>query len=200
MKRTVRINIGGQVFNIDDNAYKMLDDYLKSLENHFSYTTGGREVVYDIELRIAEHFQQKVLKNKQVISLSDVKQIISLIGHPQDFSEADDINEATTMVKSSLGKRLYRDIDNRILGGVCSGIAAYFGIDPWIVRAIFIIVALAGGGGIFVYLILWLIIPPAETMIQKLEMRGEKINLENIERTVKDEFKEMKNSWKNRKF
>jgi phage shock protein PspC (stress-responsive transcriptional regulator) len=201
MKRAIKINLAGEFFDIDDDAFEKFDRYLKSIEHHFRYSTGKVEIMEDIEARIAELFLERLGKERQVINITDVEEIISLLGRPEDMREPGDEShyESSTIEPQVVGKRLYRDVDDRILGGVCSGIAKYFNIDPWIVRGIFIAATLLAASGFLVYIILWIIIPPAESTIQKMEMRGEKINLSNIEDTVKREFEEIKRSFKNMK-
>ena len=116
------------------------------------------------------------------------------MGEPQAFAqdESELSNEKQTHQKSYSTRRMYRDPDNRMLGGVCSGLGAYFNLDPWVFRIIFIITGIFFLSGLLIYLILWVTIPEALTTAQKLEMRGEPITIENIKNTVRKEFEEVR--------
>ncbi len=197
MKKTIRINISGLIFNLDEDAYSKLQQYLNSITNKFLNTEEGNEVIADVEARIAELFQEKVGDRKEVINLTDIDYVIEVMGKPEDFDEI--YEEEETQYKSyqarKSNRRVYRDPDNRVISGLSSGIAAYFGIDPIIVRVIFVLVTLFYGVSLLVYILLWIIIPEANTTSQKLEMRGEAINVENIEKTIKDEFSNVKTNF-----
>lgn len=187
MKITVNINLGGIAFNIDDDAYDHLCIYLKSLESELSGEESSAEIISDIEGRIAELFRQRLNNYKQVVTLSDVKEVIEVLGSPEAISGSD---HAEKIPHSS--RRLYRDSDNRILGGVCSGLAAWFNTNMWLIRIVFLIFAFGGGFGVFLYLILWALIPEARTTAQKIEMRGDHVNIKNIKESVKREFNTVK--------
>jgi phage shock protein PspC (stress-responsive transcriptional regulator) len=187
MKITVSINLGGYSFNIDEDAYSELKRYLKNLEFHFAEEESSSEILSDIEARMGELFRSRLTAYKQVITMEDVQYAISVLGTPEDISD----NEATSAKEkfSSRGyHRMYRDPDQRIIGGVCAGMGAYWGIEPWLVRVIFFILAMMGGLGILLYLILWIVIPEAKTTAQKIEMKGEPVNIHNIKESVKKEF------------
>lgn len=196
MKKTFTININAIIFNIDDDAYERLKKYLGEINEHFSSFDGGREVVTDIEARIAELFQEKISEAKQVITLADVDNVISVMGNPEDFFDDEEMKEKKKK-QTKIRKRVYRNPDNMILGGVCSGISEYFNIDPIILRLIFVIAVIFYGSGIYIYLILWIIIPKAETRAQKLEMKGEKVNVSNIEKSIKKEYEGVKDNLNN---
>ena len=195
MKITVSINLGGYPFNIDEDAYAELKMYLRNLELHFAREESASEILSDIETRMAEIFRTKITSYKQVINIEDVRQAISVLGTPEDISDSD---EPTSREKfSSPGyHRMYRDPDNRIIGGVCSGMGAYWNIDPLIVRIIFIALSLAGGIGVIVYLILYIVLPEAKTTAQKIEMKGEPVNIHNIKDAVKKEFDSVRKNMK----
>ncbi len=187
MKITVSINLGGYSFNIDEDAYSELKRYLKSLEINFAGEESSSEILSDIESRMAELFRARLTGFKQVITISDVNEVISIMGYPEDISD----NEGPSRKErfSTPGThRMYRDPDNRIIGGVCAGMGAYWRIDPWIIRIIFIAITMAGGLGILVYLILYIVLPEARTTAQKIEMKGEPVNIHNIKESVKKEF------------
>ena len=200
MKKTFNINLGGIVFHIDEDAYELLDKYLSNLRIHFSKEEGGEEIVHDMELRISELFSERLNERNQVITLNDVEEIITQMGKPEEFSEetTQDTNSYSES-KEKGDKRLFRDPDNKVLGGVCSGIAAYFGWDVIILRIILILLALpifADGnfivkGIVLFYVIAWVIIPEAQTATEKLSMKGMKVNVENIGKTVTDGFEKV---------
>ena len=195
MKITVSINLGGYSFNIDDDAYAELKMYLKNLELHFSGEESSSEILSDIETRMAELFRSKITGYKQVINIEDVRQVISVLGTPEDISDNDD---PSSREKFSTPRyhRMYRDPDHRMIGGVCSGMGAYWRIDPLIIRIIFIAFAFAGGLGILVYLILYVVLPEARTTAQKIEMKGNPVNINNIKNSVKKEFDSVRKNMK----
>lgn len=193
MNKTVQVNIGGFVFFLDEDAFQHLQNYLQSLRQTFRKEDGADEIIGDIERRIAELFKEYLGTYREVVSLSDVKKVVEIMGKPEDFDE-----EATgeqTFNNESFGgktkKRIFRDTDNRVLGGVASGLAAFLNIDPVITRIIFII-SMFAGFGVVVYLVLWIAIPEAKTTADKLMMKGENVNIENIEKAIKKEFEEVK--------
>ncbi len=198
MKKTLTINISGVVFHIDEDAFDKLQIYLKSLNGKFGATDEGREIITDIEARIAEIFTEKSKDQKNVITTEDVDHIIEIMGTPEEFdaSEDDETTTEDTRYEYRKHRRLYRDPDNTIISGVCGGLAAYFNIDPVAVRIIFVILFFFPTGlSLLTYIILWLAVPVARTTAQKLEMRGEKVTVSNIERTIKDEFKNVKENY-----
>ncbi len=205
MKTTITINLGGMVFHIDDDAYEMLHTYLLAIEKQFVSEDERKEVMSDIELRLAELFSETIGQKRDVIMQEDVTRIIEIMGEPEDFVDDEATQEPSGSEKSSskktsyhqkTTKRLYRDPDNRMLGGVCGGLGAYFSIDPLVFRIIFLIIALGMGSGIIIYLILWIVIPEALTTAQKLEMRGEPVTIENIKKAVRDEFENVRKNMK----
>jgi phage shock protein PspC (stress-responsive transcriptional regulator) len=197
MKKTIIINISGIIFNIDEDAYDMLQMYLETLKRYFGNKPEGAEIVEDIEGRISELFQPRVSDVKQSINIDDVSEIISILGKPEDIAGAGDenFNEEKadySSITSKPSRRLYRDQDNAYIGGVCSGLGAYFNIDPLFFRIIFIGLIFAGGISLIIYPILWIVVPKAVTAAQKLEMKGENVTVSNIERTVREEFEHVK--------
>jgi phage shock protein PspC (stress-responsive transcriptional regulator) len=195
MKITVSINLGGYSFNIDEDAYAELKMYLKNLEMHFAGEESSSEILSDIETRMAELFRTKLTTYKQVINIEDVRQAISVLGTPEDIS--DNEGRSSRDKFSSPGyHRMYRDPDHRMIGGVCAGMGAYWDIDPLIVRIIFLALLLAGGIGAMVYLILYIVLPEAKTTAQKIEMKGEPVNIHNIKEAVKKEFESVRKNMK----
>ena len=187
MKITLSINLGGFSFNIDEDAYSELKRYLRNLEIHFAGEESSSEILSDIESRMAELFRTKLTTYKQVITIGDVNSVISVLGTPEDISEKEGTS-ARDKFSSPGYHRMYRDPDHRIIGGVCAGMSAYWNMDPWIVRLIFVVITMLGGLGLLIYLILYIILPEAKTTTQKIEMKGEPVNINNIKDSVKKEF------------
>ena len=259
MKKTLNINIGSRVFNIDEDAYDLLSKYLESIKTYFKKIEIDEDIFEDIENRISEKFNSKS-ESRQSLNLNDVDSIIEQMGTLDDFKEAYDdfeINEPKKQSQESSkkenkkriyrnssdkviagvasglanyfgldpiifrlifiaslftgfgfiaylifwigipenesgrineNKRLYRDGDNKILGGVAFGLANYFGVDPAIIRILFIVSLFIGGFGILAYLILWISIPEAKTVGEKMNMKGYTLTLENIEKFIKEKL------------
>ena len=192
MNKIFNINLGGYPFVIDDDAYKKLNKYLDTIQKHFRKSEGCDEIVGDIEARIAELFNEHA-KGQPIVSMRDVEGVIQIMGTPQEFGAEDidmeeDKKESKRRLGSSTGKRLYRDTDDKVIGGVCSGLAAYFGVsDPLIFRLIFAVLFLSGVG-IMAYVLIWIIVPSAKTSADKLSMKGEPINVNNIAKQVEEEL------------
>jgi phage shock protein PspC (stress-responsive transcriptional regulator) len=201
MKTTVTINLSGRSFYIDDDAYNRLKSYIDKIETWFKNKEGGPEIISDIENRISEIFSQRINPDTEVVTLQMVEEAIKTMGEPEQIAGEptdDGDNNPTTPPRFTSPKRLYRDIDNRVFGGVCAGIANYFNIDPVLARILFVVLSVASvGTGILIYLVLWVAIPPALTTAQKLEMKGENITISNIEKTVREEFEEVKKNFRN---
>jgi len=191
MKKTLTINLGGIVFHIDEDAYLLLNQYLESLNKHFSKQEGSQDILNDIESRIAEILGEKCSDTKQVIICADVIEVIAIMGQPVEMDQENPKQESKKPGNEKGDKRFFRNPDEKIIGGVCSGIAAYFHLDPVWVRLIFLVFIAAGGSGILLYLILWFVIPEAQSTTDKLEMRGKKININNIEKSFREEVKEL---------
>ena len=196
MKKTFTINISGTVFHIEEDAYEGLQKYLVNLKNHFGNTEEGKEIISDIEARIAEIFSERASDEKKIVSIEMVNEIVEIMGTPEDFAEEEGDEEPTTS-ESKRKRRLYRDPDHRVLGGVCGGLSAYFNMDPVILRIIFAVVILAtSGAGLLAYIILWIAVPKAINTTQRLEMRGQEATVKNIEKSIKEEVAEVKESYK----
>lgn len=200
MKETKNINLGGQAFTIDTDAYNSLQEYLEALEKHF-VPEDAAEVLQDIEMRVAELFNERLQNGKNVISQAEVDEIISQLGQPSDFDDEPNADNrettSTTREERKKNRRLFRDGDNMMIGGVCSGIANYFHLDVVIIRLITVAALLIGSTSVkwfdfsfnpfhifsFIfplYLILWIIVPKAKSTAEKLQMKGEEPSLENI--------------------
>ena len=205
MKRVETIHINGIVFSIEDDAFGKLGAYLDALGNYFEHEQGGREIIADIEARISELFIERNGNTKQVVTLTDITQVIETLGSPEDIAGTDADFETGSVPPprpaqqpSKPSRRLYRDPDHRYIGGVCSGIAAWLGISPLVVRLVFIITVFYGAS-VVVYLLLWIIVPKAKTTAQKLEMHGEPVTINNIEKNIRESFSDpsLKNSFRN---
>jgi phage shock protein PspC (stress-responsive transcriptional regulator) len=196
MNKVINININGLVFYIDEEAYDVLSRYLESLKRHFRNEEGGEEILADIESRIAEMLTERLKNRTEVVSLADVQQVIAAMGQPEDMAEPETGSKKYTSGGTNNyfepGRRMYRDMDNKIIGGVCGGIGEYLGIDPLWIRLLFVAIFFGFGTGLLLYIILWVIVPAARTPSEKLEMRGERINISNIEKTVKENIDTLK--------
>lgn len=211
MKKTLTVNLGGTVFNIDDDAYRLLDNYLSNLKMHFSKEAGADEIVDDIERRISELFAEKLSTGLQVITIADVEEVIARMGKPEDMEtekESSSFDSGAANAGKSYGsgawsgdstygaarRRLYRNPDDKMLGGVVGGLAAYLGWDVTLLRLLLLVILVCGVGTLIpVYIVCWLLIPEAHTAAEKLNMRGEAVTVENIGKTVTDGFEKMAN-------
>ena len=201
MKRVETIHINGIVFSIDDNAFGKLSAYLDALGKYFEHEQGGREIIADIEARIAELFAERDGNAGQVVTIADVTKVIETLGTPEDIAGADADHESAEdddappraqqrppQQPQKPPRRLFRDPDRRYLAGVCSGVAAWLGTTAQAVRAVFIVATMFYGASILAYFIFWILVPKAKTTAQKLEMRGEPVNINNIMKDVKESF------------
>jgi len=209
MKKTISIHIAGFLFSIEEEAYLILSTYLDKTSAQFSGEERD-EIMHDIECRIAELFKEKLDTRKEVLFVADVEDMISIMGTPEDYNVENedgfsDEKEKTDSYSSKEGsskskdKHIYRDDENAILGGVCSGLAAYFDVDPVVFRVIFITFTLMGGSGILIYLVLYFAIPEAKTIADKLKMKGSKIDVSSIKNQfakVKEEIIDKENQRK----
>jgi phage shock protein PspC (stress-responsive transcriptional regulator) len=205
MNRTITMNLSGIIFHIEEDAYDKLNKYLSTIRSYFKDSDGRDEIMNDIESRIAEMLQDKVSKTKQAVLMMDVEAVIAIMGKPEDFAGDTESSQKESGFASAEGsgrpyngkrKRVFRDGDEKLLGGVCSGIANYFDFDPIWLRAAFAISFFIFGSGFLLYLILWIIIPEAKTTAEKLEMRGEKVDVNNISKAVNEEFEDFKKRMK----
>lgn len=179
MKKVVEVNIGRVNFAIEDDSYIQLKTYLARFEASLP-PEDAKEIMEDVEARVAEIFQKEVRYTNQVIGSDSVKKVIECLGEINSNSNTSNQSQTKTEYKMKTGKKLYRNMDDKVLAGVCSGLASYFDIDVTIIRVIFVIVFILGGSAFFAYIILWIIMPKAETVIQKMEMNGEPITPENL--------------------
>ncbi|HET7003709.1 MAG TPA: PspC domain-containing protein, partial [Puia sp.] len=181
MKKIININFHSRVIPIEETAYDILRKYVDSLKKHFAGEEGGDEIVNDIENRFAELFSDRLKKGATCITDADVEEIITSMGRPEDFDQDDNSTtngNSSSRTSSSFAeeaateepRRLYRSENDKMLGGVCGGIAAYLRIDSSIVRIIFALLTLGFGTGILVYLVLWIVLPP-KSMVTNIRKR-----------------------------
>lgn len=200
MKKTVNINLAGIHFHIDEDAFQKLSSYFDSIRKSLKNIEGSQEIMEDIEARIAELFSEKIDSNKQVVTLDEVDEVISVMGEPEAYKMDEEFEEKSFHSTNSgtSTKKLFRDIDNKYIGGVSSGLGHYLGVDAIWIRLIWMLLFLAGmGSPILVYIILWILIPAAVTTSDKLKMTGDPINISNIEKKFKEGFGSVANSVKN---
>lgn len=191
MNKTVTINLSGIVFHIDEDAFDILKIYLEKIKSYFAQNEGRDEIMNDIEYRIAEIFQSKINDRNQVIVTADIDEVVGILGKPEDFGEsAEGTSESKSTEPTATPKhrRLYRDTENSVLGGVCNGLGHYFDVDPVWFRLAFVLALFIFSTGILIYIILWIIIPKANTIAEKYEMRGEKVNISDIEKNIKEQI------------
>lgn len=191
MNKTVNINLGGMFFHIDEDAYQKLSRYFEAIKKQLSDSDGKDEIMSDIEFRISELFSEKLKSDKQVISMKDLDEVIAIMGEPQDYRIDDEEPAVQSTYSSTKTKKLYRDMEGQILGGVLAGLGHYFGIDKVWLRIIALILFFFYGAGVLLYIILWVVIPEAKTTSEKLEMKGEAVNISNIEKKVREEFEHL---------
>lgn len=199
MKKAFKINLGGQIFHIDEDAYEKLRVYLDTISSHFSNIEESREIINDIENRLAELLLEQVSTKDQVVTLADVEKVIGIMGKPEEIADEEGNGKASGAHAGNgkRSRRLYRDPDRAAVAGVASGLAAYFDIDVVIIRILFVVFTLVGWGfALLAYIVLWIAVPKANTAAEKLEMRGEKVNVSNLEKKIREEYEDTKENLK----
>jgi phage shock protein PspC (stress-responsive transcriptional regulator) len=200
MNKTIIININGIVFHIEEDAYEILKNYMTDVKRHFSNSADSLEITTDIENRIAEMFSEVLEKeNKQVIVEQDVNQVVEQMGSVADFesAEGENNNQSPNFAYNTEGRRLFRDPDDHLVGGVCAGIANYFDINAVWVRLFFALFIPVGGSGFLLYIILWIVVPKAVTRADKMAMKGEKQNLQGFAKNFEEELSSMRQNLSN---
>ena len=209
MEQNINVSIGGIAFILDTQAYKILKDYTVRIEVGYRENPDGAEILSDIEARISELILSHQTA-EETVHADLIQSIIEQLGLPDDLSSQSAINnsdEEDIQLPNGFAKRMYRNPDGAKLGGVCSGLGAYFNVDPVLIRFLFFVPLLltpvfgifhmgrmAGFSGTMIgvafmlYIILWIVIPKAKTPLQKLEMQGKKITASSIERNFYDDF------------
>ena len=202
MKKTLSVNLGGTVFHIDEDAYASLTSYLNEVKHHLGDEASAEEVLNDIEHRMGELFNEWMQGRREVVTLTDVKKVIDILGRPEQYDNTSD--NASENTSGSTGsprndeqgstrydkrrRKLYRDPEGAVLGGVTTGLSRFFGVSEVFFRLGFILLSFFGLTGVWMYIICWIVIPEAITASQRLEMEGEDVTIDNIEKKVKEEF------------
>lgn len=191
MNKTVNINLAGIFFHIDEDAYSKLQHYFDAIKRSLANVQGRDEIIADIEARIAELFSEKIKNERQVVSSREVDEVIAIMGQPEDYLVDDEIfeDEPYYTRPKTTGKQLFRDTEHSYVGGVSSGLGHYLGINALWVRLLWIILTIASSGAfILIYIALWIFVPEAKTTADKLSMRGEEVNISNIEKKIREGF------------
>ena len=198
MKKTVNVNLAGTFFHIDEDAFGKLTRYLDAIKRSLTDPQGSDEIIRDIEARISELFSEKMENSSQVISLKELDEVIAVMGQPEDYMVDEEIFEDSSSnskrrysspSSSASSKKLFRDVDDKFIAGVSSGIGHYLRIDVIWIRLLWVVLVLVGfGSPLLVYLILWILVPSAESTADKLRMTGEPINISNIEKKFKEGY------------
>lgn len=166
MNKTIKVNLGGFVFQLDEDAYELLKDYLLQLERKFDNSAEGNEIIEDIERRIAELLSSKLIEGREVVNVNDVKEIIETMGSPEEYGDDETNNERP---RTRVRGKLYREPNNAVVGGVASGIATHINVSPAWVRLAFLLTLFAWTFGFWAYLIMWAILPKNPSPIMRVE-------------------------------
>lgn len=190
MNKTVNINLAGFVMHVDEEAYSRLRGYLESVRRSLGNAEGAEEIIRDVEARLVELFQERMGESRQVVMLDDVDAAIAVLGQPEDYKMTDGDEEESSSTEPNFRpkKKVFRNPDDKIIGGVAGGLSAYLGIDAIWLRLLLVALFFAGPG-FLLYIILWIVMPEARTTAQKLQMRGEPVNLSSIEKSIREELK-----------
>lgn len=199
MNKTVNINLGGMFFHIDEDAYLKLTRYFDAIKRSLNNSSGQDEIIKDIEMRVSELLTEKQKSEKHVVGLKDVDEVIAVMGQPEDYRIEDEESTSQSFNSNTRRhKKLYRDKENGMIGGVATGLGHYFGIDAVWIKIVFLIFVFAGfGTGILAYFVLWIVTPEAVTTSEKLEMTGEPVTISNIEKKVREEIDSLSDKFKN---
>lgn len=197
MNKTVTINLGGIVFHIDEDAYQKLSRYFDAIKRSLNNSSGQDEIIKDIEMRISELLSEKLVSDKHVIGLKEIDEVIAVMGQPEDYIIEDDSKNESAYKAYKKSKKLYRDKDKGMIGGVAAGLSHYLGIDVVWIRVLLLLFFFGFGTGILAYIILWIATPEAITTTEKLEMTGEPVTISSIEKKVREEFDSVSEKFKN---
>ncbi|MGB0657233.1 MAG: PspC domain-containing protein, partial [Flavobacteriaceae bacterium] len=193
MNKTVDINLAGIFFHIDEKAYALLKKYLDALRATFATTEGKDEILADIEARVAELLHERKANKDQVIETEDIEAVIVILGQPEDYVISEDPEP-----QAATQKKLFRDPDDSYVGGVAAGLAHYFGLDTGWLRIVWaILIFFSGGSFLVIYILFWILIPEAKTTTEKLQMKGEPVNVGTSEKKIREEFNSLADKVKN---
>jgi phage shock protein PspC (stress-responsive transcriptional regulator) len=196
MKKTFTINISGSVFNIDDDAYDLLKNYLAQINEKFESNPNREKIINNIEARLSQLFRERISYSANVITHFLVEEVIGTMGIPDENIGTEENNTSSGNAQQTppppsytkTTKRLYRDSEFKVFGGVCSGLAYYLNISKVLIRILFFILIFPTSGAmILAYFILWIAVPRAVTPSQRLEMKGQPVNAENIGKTINED-------------
>jgi len=197
MEKTIIINIGNTIIHIEESAYELLKAYLNEVKQYFANHADDLEIVTDIENRIAELLTEQLEEQKkQVVDSANVNSVIAQMGRVQDFDTTEEGEEEPVINNAYqyqyTEKKLYRDMDDRVVAGVCAGIAHYVSADPKWIRLATLLISFVGGFGVLVYVLLWIIMPKAKSRVEKMEMKGEPANLQGFQKNLDEELQAVK--------
>jgi len=193
MKKTMQINLGGQLIHIDEDAYERIQQYIDKLKQHLRNTEGRDEILEDLEMRMAELLLGKLGSARKIVCLADVEQVVQVLGHPDEFGETEAAgggspNDAGR--QETRQRRLFRDTEGKIFGGVCMGLSTYLRLDVAIIRILFVLLGLFTGFGIMLYIILWIAVPKVGSTADRLAMQGRPVTFDNIRQSVEEELRD----------
>lgn len=198
MNKTININLGGFFFHIDETAYQKLKQYLDAIRRSLNDDSQGQEeILNDIELRISELLSERIKNDRQVINEADIDAITKIMGSPEDYLvdeelfEEEGTSETSKTAPKTTSKKLFRDKDDKFLGGVCAGLGHFINIDALWIRILWLVLISFFGTGILLYIILWILVPTANTTAEKLQMKGEPVNISNIEKKIREELNDV---------
>lgn len=206
MKKTINANVSGTVFTFEEDAYEQLQAYLASVRAQLEGNAGRDEIMADVESRIAELITERLAGKRQVVATTDVDQVIVVMGRPEEYGDGSSgaANSSSSQSSGQRGyKRLFRDPEDKWVGGVIGGLAAYIGMDPlWLRISMIIFFLLGSGTPILLYILLWILVPKAETAADRLRMGGEPVTVDNLKRAfeeggkkVADDVNDMGRRW-----
>lgn len=188
MKKVINVSLGGRNFTLNEDAYNRLQAYLEHFKAKLSVPDFQKgEVMDEIEGRIAELFYQEVGEGARVVTLEMTERVVSALGMPDGSAEQGFASQAAG--KADGPRRLYRDEDGKRVAGVCSGLSYYFDIDVTLIRILMLVALICGSAGFWIYVILWIAVPTADTPARKCEMRGMPASAENLGRFARETSK-----------
>lgn len=199
MKDIRQISLNSIVFYVEEDGYIVLKQYINGLERHYADKENGKKIVEDIQVRFAKLLSNKRTFPEQAITLQNIEDVIVVLGYPDNFdSEKHKESKQNEAPPNKKRKQLYRDTENAQIAGICSGLSYYLGTDAWVFRLIFIgLVIFSAGFWLLVYLAMWFVIPQAKTTQQRCDMKGESIDIEDIERRFKNVINEAEEKVRN---
>ncbi len=190
MKRVLNVGIGGRPFVIEEDAYDRLESYLENFRRKTDMGYQTKEVMDELEIRIAEIFSESLSCDQEVVTLAMVDKVMSILGMPDGSDARSTASENTGSPYSRRKERkLYRDIDRNVFGGVCSGLAYYTNVDVLVFRILFVCLFIFGSFGFWIYVIMWIVVPAARTGVEKCDMMGIPVTAENIRKVYGDNKK-----------